>query len=355
MQVVRKCYNEKSMTIRIRTLFFLSLGIIGVWLLFAAHAVLYPFVWGAIFSYIFNPLVNIFSIKLRFPRWLAVFIVFLFLLLTVAILGTLITRQLFQESSEIKDYLLHFFDNTKSQINTLPDWLRPTIYEMISSLQKYRLPNSLSLLPFFPRAISRIVSFLIFLVSGYYFLKDGNATFEKTIALIPSRYKIDVEILLRRINTVLGGYLRGQIFLVVLMSIVTFLALSILGVKFAVFLAVFSGFAEIVPLIGPIVAATLSVLVVLFTGNLHFGLTPMNGAIIVIILYFILRHAEDYFVIPHVMGRITKLPPFIIFLSVVIGGHLGGILGLIIAVPVAAIIKLLLEFSLDQLNEIKKS
>jgi len=216
---------------------------------------------------------------------------------------------------------------------------------------KSKTVGSVSLLPFFPKAISRIVSFLIFVFSGYYFLKEGGSMIEKGLTYVPSEYKVDIEILLRKINSVLGGYLRGQLFLVFLMSGVTFVALSVLGVRFALLIAIFSGFAEIVPVVGPIIAGALATLVVFLTGTVNFGLSPVAGAIAVVTIYFILRHAEDYFVIPHVMGKITKLPPFVIFLSVIAGGHLWGIMGLILAVPIAAIIRIILEFFLDQRAE----
>lgn len=339
------------MTIKIRTIFFIILGVLAIWLVSAIHTILSPFLWAAILAYICNPLVNILSKKAHIPRWLSVIFVFFLLSSTLVVLGTLLTRRLIEESSEIRDALSSILISAKSQVHTLPEWFRPSVVDFLTSLEKSRFTNSISLLPFFPKAISRIISFFVFLVSAFYFLKDGNNIFEKILTFVPNKYKVDVEILLRKINSVLGGYLRGQIFLVVLMSLFTFISLSILGVKFAVFLGVFSGFAEIVPIVGPIVAAAVSILVVLLTGQVNFGLTPIYGAVVVAILYFVLRHAEDYFIIPHVMGRITKLPAFVIFFAVVAGGHIGGILGLILAVPIAAIIRILLEFSLDQINE----
>lgn len=145
--------------------------------------------------------------------------------------------------------------------------------------------------------------------------------------------------------------MRGQIFLVILMSLVTYITLSILGIRFAFLLGLFSGFAEIVPVIGPIVAASVAILIVFFTGHANFGLNVTQAALTVAIIYFVLRQLEDYFVMPHVFGKITKLPAFLIFFAVVAGGHIGGILGLILAVPVAAILRLFLEFFLEQVNK----
>lgn len=312
-----------------------------------------PFALGALFAYLFNPIVTFVSKHIKLPRSWSVNVIYLLLMAVVVILTTIATRQVIEEFSEIRLFVTHFLLSAKTQINSLPDWIRPTVYDSLVSIQKSKVVSSSSLLPFFPQAISRIISIIIFFVSGYYFLHEGKAFIEKLLTMVPKAYKVDVEILLRKISGVLGGYLRGQIFLVFLMSLITFLSLSILGVRFSLFLGIFSGFAEIIPIIGPIIAASVAILVVLVTGNIHFGLNPINGALVIALLYFVLRHVEDYFVIPHVMGKITRLSPFVIFFSVVAGGHLWGILGLILAVPIAAIIKILLEYSLDQINKTK--
>lgn len=341
------------MTIRLRTAFFIFLGLLSIWFLFAERTVLTPFILGGIFAYIFNPVVAFISKRIKLPRALSVNILFVLLVALVIFITVITTRRVFAEIDDIQSFVGHLLLTARVQIDTLPDWLRPTVYDLLVSIQKGRGVNSSSLLPFFPQAISRIINLIIFFVSGYYFLREGNSFIEKMLTRAPKGYKVDMEILLRKISGVLGGYLRGQIFLVFLMSLTTFLSLTILGVRFALFIGIFSGFAEIIPYIGPIIAGALAVTVVLVTGNVNFGLTPVNGAIIVAIIYFILRHIEDYFVIPHVMGRITKLPPFVIFFAVVAGGHLWGILGLILAVPIAAVIKILLEYSLDQINKNK--
>jgi len=175
---------------------------------------------------------------------------------------------------------------------------------------------------------------------------------EKLIVFVPRNYKVEVEILLRKINTVLGGYLRGQIFMVFLVSLVLFIALTILGVKFALILAIFSGIAEIIPWIGPIVAGALAVVSVFLTGgSSSFNLAPLQTSIIVIVVYFVVRQIQDYLIVPHVMGRITKLHPVVVLFAVLVGEHSAGVLGLLLAVPVAAVLKILLEFSVDTIND----
>ena len=339
------------MSLRLRNYFLLFVGVLIIWFVYAERSVLTPIILGAIFAYIFNPAVNFLSKKTKIPRSWTANIVYLLLMTIVVILSTFATRRIIQEFDDIRNYVDHLLLTARVQINTLPDWIRPSIYSFLLSIQKTPTSGAASLLPFFPQAISRLVSFVIFLVSGYYFLKEGNTFPGYIIRWTPYRYKEEVEKLLKKINTVFEGYLRGQIILIFIMSLATFIGLTILGVRFALFIGILSGFAEIIPLVGPILAATVAVIVVLVTGSVHFGLNPISGALFVILMYFVFRHIEDYFVIPHVMEKITKLPPYIIFFAVIAGGHIAGIMGLILAVPVAAVIKLLIEFSYAVFNE----
>ncbi|MCL6096184.1 MAG: AI-2E family transporter, partial [Patescibacteria group bacterium] len=147
-----------------------------------------------------------------------------------------------------------------------------------------------------------------------------------------------------------GSYLRGQVFLVLLVSLVLFIALSILGVKFALILAIFSGLAEIVPIIGPIVAASLAAIVAFIGGTSNFSLAPLQTAIAVVVIYTVVRQLQDYLVNPYIMGKITKLHPLVILFAVLAGEHTAGILGLILAVPIAGVLRIFLEFSLDKIN-----
>lgn len=346
------------MTIRYRHAFFFLLGIIFLCFLYAERSILSPLIVAAIFAYIFNPIITFFSEKIRLPRAVGVVIVFACIMAIITALGILLTSRGLDESSQLRKYMNDLPKTAQHQIVALPRWIQPTAHEFLLSLQKSKLfsPSLLfsgdSLLSLFPEAISRIVSFLIFLFSSFYFLKEGRNIFDGLLRLMPSKHTIEVDIVFRKINAVLNGYLRGQIFLVFLVSVILYIGLLILGVRFALIIAIFSGFAEIIPVIGPIVATIVAVLVVVVTGSTNFALNPISAALIIIIYYFIVRHVEDYFIIPHVMGKITKLHPFIIFLAVITGGHLWGILGLILAVPTAAILRILLEFSFDTLHTI---
>lgn len=337
---------------RIRTVFFILIALITLVFLYSQKAILTPFIIAGIFAYIFNPFVNFFSHKIKLPRTLSVIIIYLLIISLIAICVYLITQVFISESLEFRASINLYLRNARNEINLLPSGVRNTVYQTLESLENADFLKASSLFAIFPRAITGFISLVIFLVSSFYFLKEGKNIFEKILLFVPKTYKVDVEILLRKINTVLGSYLRGQIFMIFLVSLILFITLTILGIKFALIIAIFSGVAEIIPWIGPIVAAAVAVVSVLLTGgSTTFNLAPIQTSLLVIIIYFILRQAQDYLIVPHVMGRITKLHPVVVLFAVLVGEHTAGILGLLLAVPIAAVLKILLEFSVDTIND----
>ena len=340
------------MTIRLRTAFFIGFFLLILFFLYLERGILTPFIAAAIFAYVFNPIVNFFSHKIRLPRTLSVLIVYFVLISVFSIFVVFLIRGLILESSEFRSSADNILSGAKQEINLLPSYARPLVYDVIDSIGKTETLSSSSVFKIFPRAVSGIVSLLIFFFASFYFLKEGRSIIDRILLLVPRDYKVEVEILLRRINMVLGGYLRGQIFMIFLVSSIIFIALSILGVKFALIIAIFAGIAEIVPIIGPIIAPVPAVIsVITGGGSPNFGLSVLQTSIIVIAIYFIVRQIQDYFIVPHVMGRITKLHPLIILFAVLAGGHIAGILGLLLAVPVAAVLKIILEFFIDTIND----
>jgi len=342
---------------RLKHWFFVIIGLALIWLLYAERTILPPFILAAIFAYILNPVVNFLANKLRLNRIVGIILIYSILIAIIIVSGAMVADRMSQDSIAISRVTNTIISNAQKQTVSLPDWLQPAAEEFLSTFKRSRFLIFFKSSPVnsFSETLSRIISFLIFIFSGYYFLKDGENFIGRAVHLVPRKYKIEVEILLRKINAVLGGYLRGEMFLILIMAVAIYIPLTILGVRFALTIAIVSGFAEIIPVVGPITAGAIAVIVVLLTETSAFGLPAINIALIVILIYFILRQLEDYFVIPHIMAKITKLPPFLIFFAVVAGGHLAGILGLILAVPTAAVIRLLLEFSMDRLHDEKTS
>lgn len=338
------------MTIRLRTVFFIIAAVIIGAFLYSERSFLTPFILAGIFAYLFNPVVNFFTQKVKLHRTLAIGIIYIVLMAIVIIISGILVSRSMDESFELKNTFNNVLVTAKSQVDTLPDWLQQPVQDTLISLGKSKLFSPQYLFTLFPQAISRIISLFIFLFASFYFLKDGRQIIKKMIGLAPKEFHADFEMLIGKIDAVCKGYLRGQLFMIVIVSIVLYIALAILGVKFALILAIFSGFAEIIPIFGPILATIVAAIVVLVSGTANFSLAPLQGIIVVAVIYFVVRQCQDYFLIPHMIGRITKLHPLIVLFAVFVGGHAAGMLGLILAVPVAATIKILFEFSLEKIN-----
>jgi predicted PurR-regulated permease PerM len=161
---------------------------------------------------------------------------------------------------------------------------------------------------------------------------------------IPEEYRPEILALGRQINLTWQQYIRGELLLFALMATVTTIGLTILQVPGAIFLGLASGLLELLPLVGPWTAGALAVAVAYFNGTNPWGTSQIAYAGIVALMYFVLRQAEDYFVIPHVIGRAVRLPPLLVLFSLTAGGVFGGVFGLIIAVPVAASLKAIFSY-----------
>src|SRR5207244_3146647 len=123
---------------------------------------------------------------------------------------------------------------------------------------------------------------------------------------------------------------RGQLFLIVLMSAVTYVVLTfVFRLPFAVAIAFATGLLEVIPLLGPILATTIAASVALAHGG-------PGLALAVIVAYFVLRQIEDQVVMPLVVGRAVHLHPVATLFAVLAGGTIAGVLGMLLAVPTAA-------------------
>nr|MBA3471391.1 AI-2E family transporter [Herpetosiphonaceae bacterium] len=145
------------------------------------------------------------------------------------------------------------------------------------------------------------------------------------------------------------AYIRGQFLLIVIMSVLSYIALSILQVKYALVISILTGVLEIIPIIGPYLATAIASLVALLQGTTPFNWEPWFLAIIVIIVYFALRQFEDHFIIPNLVGHIVNVHPVFVIFAILAGGSLAGGLGLLVAIPIAAVAKIILVYLYSKL------
>jgi len=178
------------------------------------------------------------------------------------------------------------------------------------------------------------IGFVSVLVIAFYWvmLRDQpQRIFLTTIAPSRRAYAADV---LNELASKIGGYIRGELILGLIIGGLSFAGLLLLGVKYAVVLAVLAGITELIPTIGPIIGSIPAITVGFATGGFDLGLK-------VLILYVVIQQLENNLIVPRVMGAAVDLPPLLVLTAVLIWGSLFGLLGAILAVPITAIFTVL--------------
>lgn len=234
----------------------------------------------------------------------------------------------------------------KSLTNNLPEYLRRAQQyiigfreswsgEIADTTQRILEQWSLKLgslasgvLPALRTIFGRLFYTLIVIVVSFYLTLQGPRLKIEFLKLIPAKYKPRLTLLTDRIQRKMRRWLYGQLFLGLIVGVMIFIGLYILGIRYALFLAILAGFLEIIPTVGPILAAIPAI-------TLGFLQNPIL-AIFVILLYIGVQQLENHLIVPQVMKRAVGLNPLIVILALLVGLKLAGILGAILAVPIAA-------------------
>ena len=178
-------------------------------------------------------------------------------------------------------------------------------------------------------------SFLSIMVIAFYLTLERDGWKKSLHSISPTQYQPYLTHLGNRITSKLGSWLRGQLLLCFIIFLMSYIGLSILGVKYALVLALIAGLLEAVPMIGPIISA----IPALF---LSFAQSPIK-ALLVLILYILVQQLENNLIVPKVMQKAVGLNPIVVIVAMLIGGRLGGFFGVILAIPTAAIIQVLMS------------
>jgi predicted PurR-regulated permease PerM len=338
------------MKLKSKYLIYLLITGISAWFLYLAREILAPFVLAAVFAYLLNPLVSILDQRLKIRRDLSIFIVYLVIFAVLIFAGGVIGRKLVQET---RDFAAEARVNLTilergEEIANLPDWVAPYVPELITSLRHSVSFSSQQAVKVFSGAIESLAALFVFFMGLFYFLKDGQKFFGQIEKLFPGGSRIEFGIVIRKVNQILGNYLRAQSLLIGIMFIANFVAFSLLGSKYSLIIGLVAGLAEIIPIVGPTAAFLFILLVTIISGGLpNIGLQVFYEIPLAGLIYLLINQLENALVVPQITGRMVALHPVLVLLSVLIGGHLFGALGFLVAVPLVASVKVILDHILD--------
>ena len=313
-----------------------------------------PFIVGLLFVYLLDPPVR-WLVRLRIPRPLAILIVYVVVIVAIVEFLALTLTPLLNEILRFVEDLPTLVDDLDTQLQRIseayarlqiPDAVREWIDSMLVGLGEEGAigPGAVDLsflLPVLTGATSLIgllFGYLILPVWVAYLLKDRVALTSAFDRAIPKSWRFDVWAVIRTAERVFGQWVRGQIVLGVSVAVLTFVGLLIASElidpifgRYALLLSVIAGVLELVPIIGPIIAAIPAVLLAATAGP--------GVMVAALVLYTLIQQIENNFLVPKIQGDAVELHPAVVMFAIIVGGSLAGLLGAILALPVTAAVR----------------
>jgi len=278
--------------------------------------------------------------KYKIPRGMGIIIIYIILFAVISGVIVLIIPPIATEvkliANDFPTYYekvvsgLNYFTTNRTELDTASQ-IQGSLNSLTSNLSRAASGAFSTMLDVF----GGIISFFLVLVITFYFTveEEGMKRFVRSIS--PSHYHPYLMQLINRIQRRLGYWLRGQLILSLIIFVLTFIGLTILGIEYALLLALIAGVFEIIPYLGPFLGAVPAIF-------LAFAQSPIK-ALLVLILYVIVQQLENHIIVPKVMSKSVGINPLLVIIVLLVGGKLGGAVGMILAVPVATAISVFLE------------
>ena len=269
--------------------------------------------------------------RFRIPKMLAILsiylVVFLFFALFMSLIIPLLADEINDLALSLPDYYQNAYEFISKYISGIEE-LSPDFQDTISNFAETLKSTGANAVSFFTKVFGGVVSFFVVIVISFY-LAFQEKSIEKIIRILaPHNYENYVLDLWMRSQNKLGRWLQGQIILGLIIGTVVFIGLTLLGVPYALILGMLAGIFEIVPIVGPVISATVGVIIAL--------LVSPSLAFFTLIFYVVVQQVENHVIVPLLMQKMTGLNPVVIIISLMIGFELGGILGMLVSVPLVA-------------------
>lgn len=221
----------------------------------------------------------------------------------------------------------------KAQALELPANVQTVVDRMLAGAASYAVQVGQRALVSTVNFASKIVELVVVPVLTYYFLKDWRRLKESLLTALPPASRPKGAVIVEEMATVMSGYIRGQVLVSIIMGLLAFAGMYFLEVEYPLVLGLLAALTEAIPIIGPIIGAAPAVFLA------YLGSPAL--AVKVAVFFLIIHQLENHVVVPKVMGRSIDLHPVSVIISLLIGGQLMGIVGMILAVPTAALLKVL--------------
>jgi predicted PurR-regulated permease PerM len=272
----------------------------------------------------------------RFPRWLAILVLYIFILGTLTALGFLIVPPLVDQAQQLWVVLPELFEKgqqfliDKGLLNDHLTWRQAVERAPIGEQGGQAVSTVFSALI---GVLGGLFGFFTILILTFYFLVESNQLRERLLWLFPKNKRAQVDAASRDITVKISAWLGGQLLLGGIIGLTSAVGLWLLGVPFFYVLALICAIGEMIPIVGPILSAIPAVAVA--------ASISLKKALFVIIFFVLQQQFENHVLVPKVMQRQVGISAVTVIVALLIGGKLLGIPGAILAVPTAAILQVI--------------
>ncbi|KKU31544.1 MAG: hypothetical protein UX44_C0005G0022 [candidate division WWE3 bacterium GW2011_GWA1_46_21] len=325
---------NRDIVVSIKTVIFTLALFLGVYVVYRLGPILALILISIILVMALEPAVDFFMkmtiMNRPVPRGIAVTVTFLLFLAAVVFIFTSVAPPVIvQARNLIKSLSTGFAQFPFSQKLISFSDLLPNITDVSGNVINITLS-------FF----SNIFTVLSVLVITLYMSMDWMNIKSRFVSFFPASAKSDAEDILYEVEVNIGHWVKGQLLLMFVIGIFSFLGFVILDVDYPLALALFAGLLEIVPVLGPIVAGVLAAVV-------GFTVSPIKG-LAVIGFSILLQQLENNFLVPKIMQKVSGFSPLVIMIALLVGSNFFGVIGALVAVPVTMILAIILKYVLQR-------
>jgi len=332
-------YNSPTLDISVATLLKILAVILGLWFVYLVRDIIAIVFVAIIIAAALSPAID-WCARRRMPRALTIVLIYLAIIAFFGLIVYFVVPPAIIQLRQLTDQLPKFFTSVDSLVSNL------RAYGVASNLISDSQPNITAVSDFLNNLSANIFSTTRGFISGFtaaatifvltlYLLIDENGIKKFFVALLPMKQKPQIVAIANKVGSGLGGWMGGQLLLGLAVGLLVYIGLTIIGIPYALTLAILAGVLEIIPIIGPIISAIPAILIAL-------TISPMM-ALIVTIFYILVQEVENKLLVPKVMQRVVGLHPVTIIIVLLIGAKVMGLLGILLSVPVASMFYIILR------------
>lgn len=297
--------------------------VFALWLFWLIKDIVVYLFIGLIMALVLEPFVEWF-VKKKFPRSISVVVVMILFITIIVSLGSLAIVPL---TSQVQALIANFpiYVNYFLKITGIQD-----ANQVTNALMSQFSQTSVSIINATLGIFSGVITLFVVILFTLYIMFDLHNLRVRFIEVFPTSLQQEIRLIILSVEKKLGGWLRGQIILMFIIGLTTYVGLEIIGMPYALALAVIAGLLEVVPVIGPIIGSVPAIIIA-------FSINPIMG-VGVLFLYFVVQQLENNLIVPKVMQKAVGFDPLVTIIALMIGSKLYGVVGALISIPVTIIL-----------------